>query len=107
MINPFKIIIRPVVTEKTYGQAHGTAWKSRKPEEAASIRWYAFEVHPTANKHQIREAIEKLFEVKVVAVHTMHVSPRTRRVRTRAGLTKAWKKALVRISAQSKAIEGF
>ena len=107
ILNPYEIIVRPVVTEKTYGQAHGTAWPSRKPERAGSIRWYAFEVSPKASKHQIREAVEKLFEVKVTAVHTMHVSPRTRRVRSRAGLTKAWKKALVRISAQSKAIEGF
>lgn len=105
--NPYQIIIRPVVTEKSYKQAHGTAWQSRKAESAASIRWYAFEVDPRATKHQIREAVEKLFEVKVTGVHTMHVHPRSRRVRTRAGLTKAWKKALVRISAQSKAIEGF
>ena len=103
MIDPYKIVIRPVVTEKSYSQAHGTAW-ARKGEP---IRWYAFEVAPRASKHQIREAVEKLFDVKVTAVNTCHVRPKYRRVRFRQGLTQRWKKAMVRVSPQSKAIEGF
>ena len=108
MNDPYKILIRPVVTEKSYAQAHGTAWEA-SGEEGVTTRWYAFEVHPKANKHQIRAAVEQLFEVKVTAVHTAHVRPKHRRVRMsmRPGLTKAWKKAMVRLSPQSKAIEGF
>ena len=106
MNDPYKIIVRPVVTEKSYAQAHGTAWRSRKAE-GTSVRWYCFEVHTKANKHEIRTAVEKLFDVRVMAVHTMHIRPKHRRVRARAGLTRQWKKAMVRLSPQSRAIEGF
>ena len=106
MNDPYQIILRPVVTEKSYAQAHGTAWRSRKAG-GPSVRWYSFEVHPKANKHEIRTAVEKLFEVKVLAVHTLQVRPKHRRVRAQAGMTRAWKKAMVRLSPQSKAIEGF
>jgi large subunit ribosomal protein L23 len=105
MIDPYKIIIRPVVTEKSYAQAHGTAWdRSSKQDE---VRWYSFEVASGATKHQIREAVEKLFDVSVTAVNTCHMRPKYKRVRSRQGLTKRWKKAMVRVSPQSKAIEGF
>ena len=106
MNDPYKIILRPVVTEKSYAQAHGTAWKA-SGQEGVSTRWYCFEVHTKANKHEIRTAVEKLFEVKVTAVHTSRVQPKHRRVRMQAGMTRAWKKAMVRLSPQSKAIEGF
>ncbi len=105
MIDPYKILLRPVVTEKSYAQAHGTAWKRKN--KAEEIRWYSFEVAMEANKHQIRDAVEKLFDVKVTSVNTSHVRPKYKRVRTQQGQTKRWKKAVVRISAQSKAIEGF
>jgi large subunit ribosomal protein L23 len=105
MIDPYKIIVRPVVTEKSYSQAHGTAWERKGKQE--QVRWYSFEVVPSATKHQIREAIEQLFDVKVTGVNTCHVRPKYRRVRFRQGLTKRWKKAMVRVSPQSKAIEGF
>jgi large subunit ribosomal protein L23 len=106
MNDPYKILVRPVVTEKSYAQAHGTAWKP-SGKEGVTNRWYTFEVHPKANKHEIRDAVERLFEVKVMAVHTMHIRPKHRRVRAQAGLTRQWKKAMVRLSPQSKAIEGF
>jgi large subunit ribosomal protein L23 len=105
MIDPYEIIVRPVVTEKSYSQAHGTAWRRKDRQE--QVRWYAFEVVPGATKYQIREAVEKLFDVKVTAVNTCQVRPKYRRVRFRQGLTKRWKKAMVRISSASKAIEGF
>ncbi len=111
MIDPYKIVIRPVVTEKSYAHAHGTAWlrqgKGKGKGKGEPIRWYSFEVVPGASKHQIREAIEKLFDVKVTAVNTCQVRPKYRRVRSTQGLTKRWKKAMVRVSPQSKAIEGF
>ena len=105
MIDPYKIIIRPVVTEKSYAQAHGTAW--RRKGEQGQMRWYAFEVAPGASKHQIREAIVKLFEVDVTSVNILRVRSKQRRLRGHLGSTKAWKKAMIRVSSASKAIEGF
>ena len=75
-------IVRPVVTEKS-----SAAYQLRKE--------YAFEVHPGANKHQIREALRQLFGVTAVSVRTMQVRrDAVVRGRTR-GLTTRWKKAIV------------
>lgn len=75
-------IVRPVVTEKS-----SAAYQMRKE--------YAFEVHPSANKHQIRDALHQLFGVTAVAVRTMQMRRNTV-VRGRAkGLTARWKKAIV------------
>jgi large subunit ribosomal protein L23 len=75
-------IVRPVVTEKS-----SAAYPLRKE--------YAFEVHPEANKHQIREALRQLFGVTAVRVRTMQVRrDSVVRGRTR-GLTARWKKAIV------------
>ncbi|HEY7682997.1 MAG TPA: 50S ribosomal protein L23 [Gemmatimonadales bacterium] len=75
-------ILRPVVTEKS-----SAAYQLRKE--------YAFEVHPEANKHQIREALKQLFGVTATSVRTMQIR-RDRVVRGRAkGVTARWKKAIV------------
>ncbi|MGE0355232.1 MAG: 50S ribosomal protein L23 [Gemmatimonadales bacterium] len=77
-----EVVVRPVVTEKS-----SIAYQSRKE--------YAFEVHPEANKHQIRAALESLFGVTVTDVRTMQMRRRTvTRGRTR-GATARWKKAVV------------
>ncbi|HTO73646.1 MAG TPA: 50S ribosomal protein L23 [Gemmatimonadales bacterium] len=79
-----EIIVRPVVTEKS-----SAAFQTRKE--------YTFEVHPEANKYQIRAALEKLFDVKVTDVRTMQVRRSTvTRGRTR-GVTARWKKAIVTV----------
>ena len=79
-----KIIVRPVVTEKS-----STAYQMRKE--------YTFEVHPEANKHQIREALQSLFSVTVTDVRTMQVRrAAVTRGRTR-GTTARWKKAIVTV----------
>ena len=57
MLNTFQAVIRPVVTEKS-----SAAYSQR--------REYAFEVHPSASKFQVREAIEKIYDVKVLSVRT-------------------------------------
>ncbi len=76
------VILRPVVTEKS-----SAAFQARKE--------YAFEVHPEANKFQIRQALEQLFGVTVTAVRTMQVR-RNAVVRGRTrGTTARWKKAVV------------
>jgi large subunit ribosomal protein L23 len=82
MASLHETIVRPVVTEKS-----SAAYQLRKE--------YAFEVHPGANKHQIREALHQLFGVTAVRVRTMQVRRDTVvRGRTR-GLTGRWKKAIV------------
>lgn len=75
-------VVRPLITEKS-----SAAWQDRKE--------YAFEVHPEATKHQIREALEALFGVTVTGVRTMQMRRHAvTRGRTR-GLTPRWKKAYV------------
>lgn len=75
-------IIRPVVTEKS-----SAAYQLRKE--------YAFEVHPEANKYQIRDALKQLFGVTATRVRTMQMR-RDSVVRGRSrGLTSRWKKAIV------------
>jgi large subunit ribosomal protein L23 len=77
-----QIIVRPVVTEKS-SAAYQTA------------KVYTFEVHPEANKHQIRDALQKLFGVTATGVRTMQMRRhQITRGRTR-GTTARWKKAVV------------
>jgi large subunit ribosomal protein L23 len=80
-----QIIIRPVVSEKSYVLA--TAGK------------YTFRVHPDAHKTQIKQAIEELFEVGVVDVRTSSVPSKPKRRGFTAGRTRAWKKAVVQVRA--------
>ena len=77
-----RTIVRPIVTEKS-----SAAYQTR--------REYAFEVHPEANKHQIRNALKELFGVTVTDVRTMQMRRHeVTRGRTR-GATARWKKAIV------------
>ena len=77
-----EVVIRPVVTEKSSG-----AYQVKKE--------YTFEVHPLANKYQIRDALQKMFGVTVTDVRTMQMRRHAvTRGRTR-GTTARWKKAIV------------
>ena len=78
-----QVIIRPVVSEKSYVLA--TADK------------YTFRVHPDAHKTQIRQAIEQLFDVKVVDVRTVSVKSKPKRRGYTSGRTRQWKKAIVQV----------
>lgn len=78
------IIVRPVITEQT-----SSAFQERGE--------YAFQVHPEATKHQIRQAIEQLFGVKVTGVWTSNQRGKTRRVGETAGRRPNWKKAIVKL----------
>jgi large subunit ribosomal protein L23 len=82
-VDPGQVIIRPVVSEKSYVLA--TAGK------------YTFRVHPDAHKTQIKQAIEELFEVGVVDVRTSSVPSKPKRRGFTAGRTRAWKKAVVQV----------
>lgn len=78
-----QVIIRPVVSEKSY--------------VLASVNKYTFRVHPDAHKTQIRQAVEKLFDVKVVAVRTISVKSKPKRRGVIHGRTRQWKKAVVQV----------
>jgi large subunit ribosomal protein L23 len=79
-----QIIIRPVVSEKSYA--------------LATVGKYTFRVHPDAHKTQIKQAIEQLFDVRVVNVATSSVPSKPKRRGYTAGRTRAWKKAVIQLS---------
>ena len=88
-LNEYRSIIRaPIISEKSMGQAE----QENK---------YHFEVHPEANKIQVREAIEALFNVRVVKVNTLTIKGKTRQrsYRHRTGKTARQKKAIVTLAA--------
>ena len=84
-----RTIVRPIVTEKS-----SAAYQERGE--------YTFEVHPTANKTAIKQAIERLFGVSVTGVWTSQQRGKPRRVGTSAGLRPRWKKAIVTLKADQK-----
>jgi large subunit ribosomal protein L23 len=89
----YHVIKRPVVTEKGTHQSQQTHKATRsKPARGAS---YAFEVHPDASKPLIREAVEKIYGVRVQSVRTANRRGKARRVRFKIGTTRHWKKAVV------------
>lgn len=83
---PEEIIIKPVVTEKSNDELQQGK--------------YTFEVNKKATKVQIANAVEKLFEVKVLKVNTMTVKGKTKRVGYHVGKTSDWKKAIVTIDTE-------
>jgi large subunit ribosomal protein L23 len=89
---PRDIIFRPIVTEKSVGNAQ--------------LNKYTFEVRPDANKIEIRDAIHEIFKVTVVDVNTMNMKgkPRTRHDKRgrHEGHTKDWKKAIVTLKQGDK-----
>ena len=90
----FDVILRPVVTEKSMADM--------------AEKNYPFLVHPEANKAQIKEAVEKMFEgAKVKAVNTMNLEGKTKRRGMVFGKTAKRKKAIVTLTADSKEIEIF
>ncbi|EFQ24059.1 50S ribosomal protein L23 [Aminomonas paucivorans] len=86
------ILLRPIVTEKS----------SRMMEH----NQYTFEVHRDANKIQIRKAVETVFKVKVLKVHTVQVRSKPKRLGAFLGRSRSWKKAFVKL-APGERIEFF
>lgn len=84
-----QIILHPVVSEK------GTALTEKQ-------RKYVFAVGPSANKIEIKRAIEEMFKVKVTAVNTARVSGKKKRIRQQQGMTASWKKAIVTLREGDK-----
>jgi large subunit ribosomal protein L23 len=93
-IQYYDVILKPVVTEKSMN--------------AMAEKKYTFLVHPEANKSQIKEAVEKMFDgAKVKAVNTMKQDGKTRRRGMVYGKTAKTKKAIVTLTEDSKDIEIF
>lgn len=89
--NSYSIIRRPLVTEKGMAAVN-------------DMNQYPFEVDISANKAQIKQAIEDVFSVRVTQVRTMTRHGKPRRVRYRKGKTREWKRAVVTLAA-GEAIE--
>jgi large subunit ribosomal protein L23 len=92
-LEPHQVILRPLVTEK--GMHRSTRNNA-----------YAFEVHRLASKADVRRAVEDLFDVTVLKVHTQTRKGKPRRTRFKLGYTGDWKKAIVTLDGEDR-IEFF
>jgi len=94
MKNSCDIVLRPIISEQS--------------TEHVDLKKYVFEVAPSANKIEIKKAVEDLFDVEVTKVTTLNMKGKTKRTgRYPAGQRKDWKKAVVKLSDSSKTIEFF
>ena len=93
MKSPYDIIIRPVLTEKSY--------------DNMADKKYVFEVAIRANKTEIKKAIETIFDVKVESVNTMRIEGKLKRQGRTQGHRPERKKAYVQLAKDSKGIEFF
>lgn len=93
------VIRRPIISERSMETTFDKAGNE--------IKKYTFEVPTTANKVEIKQAVEQVFGVKVAAVNTMRVNGKEKRMGRYTGKTAAWKKAIVTLAADSKTIEFF
>lgn len=91
--NPYDIIKRPVLTEKSYDQM--------------DKKKYTFMVDVHANKYQIKQAVEEVFGVKVEKVNTLRQEGKLKRMGRNVGRRPSYKKAIVKLTSGSKKIEFF
>ena len=89
MSDHFQILKKPLVTEKS-------------TQLLADGNWVCFRVDSSANKIQVKQAVEKIFNVTVLRVNTMVVSGKNRRFGKNVGRTKPWKKAMLRLKEDDK-----
>jgi len=88
-LEPHQIILRPLVTEKGM-------------HKAERCNAYAFEINSLATKTDVRRAVEDLFDVKVVKIHTQYRKGKPRRTKMTYGQTKTWKKAIVTLDPEHR-----
>jgi len=94
MRTAYDIILRPIITEQS--------------TEHVDLKKYVFEVARDANKIEIKEAVEVIFGVEVTKVTTLNMKGKKKRMgRYPEGRRNAWKKAVVKLSDESKTIEFF
>jgi large subunit ribosomal protein L23 len=82
-LHPGEVLISPVVSEKSYGQIVQNR--------------YTFKVHQDAHKTQVRQAVEELFDVKVLNVNIIKVQAKPKRRGVHQGVRPGWKKAVVQL----------
>jgi len=93
-MNIYQVLRRPILTEKTDAQR--------------DEKQYVFEVDQKATKLEIKQAVQKIFDVEVVAVNTMIMKPKLRRMGRRTITTRpAWKRAVVTLAAGQRIQEFF
>lgn len=92
-MNAYDVILRPVVTE-------------RAMDDIADKK-YTFKVRKTANKTEVKKAIETIFGVDVEKVNIINVNGKKKRQGMTEGRTSDWKKAIIKLKADSKQIEFF
>ena len=85
-MNARQVIIRPVISEKSYA--------------LLAANKYTFRVHERANKTQVRQAVEEIFGVRVDGVRTAWVKPKPKRRGVSSGNRRKWKKAVVTLHAE-------
>ena len=90
--DPRDVIVAPVVSEKSYGELNRN--------------WYTFQVHPDANKTEIKIAIQQIFNVRVLTVNTLNRNGKRKRTKTGWGKRKDTKRAMVKL-ADGDRIEAF
>ncbi|HZX21630.1 MAG TPA: 50S ribosomal protein L23 [Clostridia bacterium] len=93
MTNPHDVIIKPIITETSM-------------DEMADKK-YTFAVDRRANKVEIKQAVEKIFDVKVDKVNTINMVGKVKRMGAKKGKRADWKKAIVKLTSESKEIEFF
>lgn len=87
-MDPYQIILSPVMTEKAFG--------------VRGEKKYVFKVHKKATKIDVKSAVAKLFKVKVVDVNTVNVKGKSRNLGYKVGRTPSYKKAYVTVAADQK-----
>ena len=94
MKTAYDVILRPIISEQS--------------TEHVDLKKYVFEVARDANKIEIKQAVEEIFDVEVIKVTTLNMKGKTKRVgRYPAGSRSDWKKAVVKLADSSKTIEFF
>lgn len=93
MRTPYDIVIKPLITEKSM--------------EDMSEGKYTFEVAKNANKSEVKKAVEEIFGVKVEKISTMNVRGKKKRMGRFVGRRRDWKKAIIKLTEDSKPIEFF
>ena len=93
MKTAYDIIVKPIITEQSM--------------EATAEKKYVFQVANDANKIEIKKAIEEIFGVKVEKVNTIRMDGKEKRMGVHIGRRASWKKAMVKLTADSKTIEFF
>ncbi len=93
MKTAYDIVIKPIITEQSM--------------EATEEKKYVFQVANDANKVEIKKAVEEIFGVKVEKVNTIRMDGKMKRMGATSGRRASWKKAMVKLTADSKTIEFF